>query len=266
MFGGKAILFTVKRLAVAGLVAAMGAATAHAVKIGEENRATLPDYARNLGIAAAALDKRYGATGLLQCGGTVGTAQLTVKANVITTAAHVLFNRSGRPRSDLSTCRFKIRTGAGWRQYRIEPDSVQCGSRKPYSNSGVKDWAVMRLSEPVAGVRPYQIGSRGAGAVDFLAHDHDNWSPKRTKSIENCRIRGGGPSAGGVREIQFDCDTGNGASGAALLAPGSATMIGIFVGYRSTHPSRAAPFSSLHYNYGVTISGEFRRAILNTAR
>lgn len=266
MFGGKTILFTVQRIAVAGLVVTASAAAAHAVKIGEENRATLADFARSSGIAAAALDKRYAATGLLQCGGTVGTAQLTLKANVITTAAHVLFDRSGRPRSDFSGCRFKIRTEAGWRQYRIVPDSVQCGSRKPYSNSGMMDWAVIRLSEPVGGVRPYQIGSRGAGAVDFLAHDHDNWSPKRTKSIENCRIRGGGISVGGVREIQFDCDTGNGASGAALLAPGSATMIGIFVGYRSAHPSRAAPFSPQHYNYGVTISGDFRRAILNAAR
>jgi hypothetical protein len=50
------------------------------------------------------------------------------------------------------------------------------------------------------------------------------------------------------------------------MIPGKAgAMVGIYVGWRSTHPDRPGPFSTTHMNFGVAVEGPFRSAILAAA-
>src|SRR5690606_14615348 len=212
------------------------------VRIGPESRLTFSQYAAENGFSAGKLEQRYAATGLLRCNGSVGTAQLTAARDVITTAAHVLFDRSGRPRTG---CTFRVKGPGGWKSYAVDPTSVRCGSTTPYSHPGSHDWAVARLPKPVKGVTPYRLGGAGT-SVRLVAGMHDDWPGGR--SIEACRIRARRPVGGGIDEIHFDCSAGNGASGSAILAGNSDTLVGIFVGYRSTNPRARAPYSEHHYN------------------
>ncbi|MEM7566379.1 MAG: serine protease, partial [Pseudomonadota bacterium] len=124
---------------------------------------------------------------------------------------------------------------------------------------GTSDWAVARLTEPVPGVAPYQVAG-ASRSMTLVAQGHSNWRA-RTKSIETCSTRSRGA------EIQIDCDTGQGASGAAFLVPGTRRIFGLFVGFRSAQPNRAAPYDPRsHHNYGVAIRGALAAAIRRLAR
>ena len=228
-----------------GLLAALASHPANAVVIDAESRRTLD----------AREERLYAATGRLDCDGTRSTAQLTVSPWVITTVAHGFYAKGGRTRGDLGRCTFRV---AG-RSYRIDASSIVAGSTNPYRAAGTSDWAVARLTEPVSGVAPYQL-ARPSSDVTLVAQAHSNWR-RGTRAIETCRIRSRG------LEITLDCDTGQGASGAGLLVPGTRGMFGLFVGFRSTNPGRAAPFDArIHLNYGVAIRGALLTAIQRLAR
>lgn len=233
------------------------------VVIGGESRETLPQHAKRTKQTTNSIVSRYNATGQVKCGRSVGTAQLTLKNNVITTAAHVFYNKYGKARSDLSSCKFRIQVNGSWQSYDIDPSTLRCGSKRPYSEASNKDWAVVKLKKRVMGATPYRIGSAGKNVI-LLAQQHHNWR-KRSKSIELCDIREKKRGKFGNREISITCDAGDGASGSALLRPGSKTMVGIYVGFRSAHPNKSGPFSKRHLNFGVTIEGKFRQAIQQLA-
>ncbi len=234
-------------LVLAGLVAgwALGLSPAEAVIIDGESR-------RTLGAAERAL---YAATGRLDCGGTISTAQLTGSSSVITSVAHGFYGKGGRPRTDFGRCTFRV---AG-RTYRIDASSVTVGSTNPYRAAGTSDWAVARLTEAVPGIAPYEV-ARASSGVTLVAQGHSNWR-RGTRSIETCRARSR------AAEIAIDCDTGQGASGAAFLVPGTRRIFGLFVGFRSSQPNRSAPFDARsHHNYGVAIRGALAAAIRRLAR
>ena len=72
--------------------------------------------------------------------------------------------------------------------------------------------------------------------------------------------------AEGTREFSFDCETGDGASGGAVVMAADKPAIGaILVGWRSNKPFRSAPFSKSHYNFAVTIEGAFKKAVVAAA-
>jgi hypothetical protein len=71
----------------------------------------------------------------------------------------------------------------------------------------------------------------------------------------------------GTREFSFDCETGDGASGGAVLMGDDQMQLGaILVGWRSNKPYRAVQFSPTHYNFAVSIEGAFRTAVLDAAK
>jgi hypothetical protein len=87
-------------------------------------------------------------------------------------------------------------------------------------------------------------------------------------SMESCRLHDQ-LSVGqeGTREFAFDCETGDGASGGAVLMGEDQMQLGaILVGWRSNKPYRAVPFSATHYNFAVSIEGAFRAAVLDAAK
>jgi hypothetical protein len=229
-----------------------------AVSMETDRRIAPEDGARGSDGVKAKLGTQYGATGLVRCGGAVGTAQLTLRSDVITTAAHVLIGADGQPRA---SCTFQ--SAAGGTAVAIDPASIKAGSRSPLSEPATRDWAVARLRQPIANAAPYGLAPAGSkpGAVFMFAGGN-----KRAEQMgaEQCNARGMlAASPQGVREFAIDCNAAPGSSGAALTA--GHQIVGIYLGYRSTDPERAQAFSSTHYNFAITVEGPFRHAVLAAA-
>jgi hypothetical protein len=196
-----------------------------------------------------------GATGLVRCGNTVGTAQLVLRHDVIVTAAHVLFGSAD------GNCVFMPRMGSG-EPIPVDSRTIRAGSRTPLSQAATNDWAVARLSQPVPDATPYVLAGASLGPVTLCAAG--NGGPTQF-GAETCAVRTVlKTAADGIRELAIDCSGSPGGSGGAIIGRNGG-IAGIYIGYRSAHPDEAGPFSSTHYNFGITIEGAFRRALLAEA-
>jgi hypothetical protein len=142
--------------------------------------------------------------------------------------------------------------------------SLRSGSTNPLAEAATRDWAVARLSAPVAGVTPYGLAAPGDSPGSVFLSAAGNGGADRM-GIERCSARPlTGTASDGIREIAIDCSTGAGASGGALLDAGR-RIVAIYVGYRSTSPEQTLPFSARHYNFAISVDGPFRRALLAAA-
>ncbi len=212
------------------------------------------DQDRRTTLDSAPLRRRFAATGLVRCGGAVGTAQLTLRNDMITTAAHVLIGADGKPRKG---CRFESNLGV---TVAIDMSTLQAGSKRPLAEPATRDWAVARLAGPIAGAAPYRLGAAGALPASVMMCAGGNQSATQM-GAEECRARHViSTAASGVREVAIDCSAAAGSSGAALIDGNS--IVAIHVGYRSTHPNVPAAFSTQHYNFAITVDGPFRAAVL----
>ena len=237
------------------------------VVFGADQRASAEDFALQHHLDAPALRKRYAATGIVHCGNAHGAGQLTIADDVLTTAAHVLYDRNGKLRGDREHCRFVVEADGQEISTALEVEGAVVGSTNPYNESAVHDWAVVRLARPLAGASPYKLAAPASDeAVRLVARGSVDWREGRDLSLQDCRLRNGlEDGVEGTREFSFDCSANIGASGAGLLDAGDKGLLAIFVGWRSIDPDRPLPFSSLHYNVAVTIEGAFRRAVERAA-
>ena len=123
------------------------------VVFGKNSRETIDQFATAEGLKTADVRARHAASGIVACGEAHGAGQLTLADDVITTAAHVLFDESGAPRAKV--CVFKL-TLADGREIRVPIDSstIVAGSTDPYAIDAVHDWAVAKLKQPVDGPQP----------------------------------------------------------------------------------------------------------------
>ena len=131
------------------------------------------------------------------------------------------------------------------------------------SEAATRDWAVARLTRPIQNATPYGLAPAGGKPSGVLMVAGGN---KRADQMgaEQCNAREMlAASPEGVREFAVDCNAAPGSSGAALTTGRS--ILGIYVGYRSTDPARAQAFSATHYNFAITVEGPFRRAVLAAA-
>ncbi|MCI0467769.1 MAG: serine protease [Beijerinckiaceae bacterium] len=237
------------------------------VVFGKNSRRSLEDFAAEQKLNLSDLRARFAGSGLIECGEAHGAGQLTVANNLVTTAAHVFFNEKGLPRA--KTCYFSMESRGKEIKVPIDLGSIVAGSTNPYAIAAVHDWAVARLTRPIEGVTPYAL-AEGAGKntqVEFVARGHIDWGEGRKLSMERCRLRDQlTATAEGTREFSFDCETGDGASGGALvMGTAKPAISAILVGWRSNKPFRSAPFSRSHYNFAVTVEGAFRKAIISSA-
>ena len=233
------------------------------VVFGDDLRASAENFALLHHLDARALRRRYAATGVVHCGNARGSGQLTLADDVITTAAHVLYDRGGRLRGDREHCRFVVEAEGREISTALEVEGAITGSTHPYDESAVHDWAVVKLARPLREAAPYALGKpAGEAPVRFVARGAIDWGDGRDMSLQDCRLRAGlEDGAEGTREFSFDCSANVGASGAGLLDADGKGLLAIFVGFRSVDPAQALPFSATHYNFAVTIEGAFRRAV-----
>ena len=237
------------------------------VVFGKNGRRTVDEFAAEQKLDAAELRTRFAGSGLIECGDAHGAGQLTLSNHLVTTAAHVFFNEKGVRRA--KTCFFSMDRHGKEVKVPIDLGSIAAGSTNPYAIAAVHDWAVARLVHPVEGVTPYALADRASPntPVEFVARGHIDWGEGRKLSLEKCHLRDQ-LTAGeeGTREFSFDCETGDGASGGALVMRSDKPAIGaILVGWRSNKPFSTAPFSRSHYNFAVTIEGAFRKAVMSAA-
>ena len=237
------------------------------VAFGEEGRQDPVAFAKSRGLDPEAVRRSTSASGLVTCGAAQGAGQLTLANDVITTAAHVLFDEQGRLRAGSDQCHFLVVVGHEIVMTKIDVRSIEVGARDPYRHSPSRDWAVARLLRAVHGITPYGIGKASEGAsVRFASRGSVDWRQRSDLAMQQCALHQTLESApDGAREIAFDCDAGKGASGGALLDAQGKGLVAIFAGFHSANPNQAAPFSAEHYNFAVTVEGAFRRAILAAA-
>jgi hypothetical protein len=233
------------------------------VVFGAHPRLTVEEFASENHVDVGDVKRRHAASGVIHCGNARGAGQLTLADNVITTAAHVLFDENGQLRGDSAHCVFTATVDGQEVTAPVDMASIVSGNSDPYSQPAVHDWAVARLMRPIKGAVPYGLGAAKSGEdIRFVARGHSDWGAGRVMSMENCRLHDSLSAASeGTREFSFDCDAGVGASGGAVLNSSGNRLLAVFVGFRSIAPDRTMPFSSQHYNFAVTIEGSFRRAV-----
>ena len=233
------------------------------VIFGTDGRASFEDFAAERRVDATALRRRYAGTGLVRCGAAHGSGQLTLADDVITTAAHVLYDHDGRLRGDSAHCQFIVQVAGHEIATPLDVEGAIVGSHDPYAESAVHDWAVVKLAHPLREATPYPLTTpQAASSVLFVARGAIDWGEGHETSMQACRLRDSLElGSEGTREFAFDCSTNVGASGAGLLDGEGKALMAIFVGYRSVAPDQALPFSATHYNFAVTVEGAFRRAV-----
>ena len=233
------------------------------VVFGHDSRRETEAFAAEHDLNDAELARNHQASGLIQCGNAHGAGQLTLSDDVVTTAAHVFYDENGMPRA--RTCTFDITVAGHELRVPIDLASIVAGSTKPYDAAVSHDWAVARLTRSVSGVRPYGLATdiHEDAPVTFVSRGHIDWGEAKHLSFQECMLHDKiSEGEEGTREFSFDCDTGDGASGGALMFDKDMARVGaILVGWRSNRPFKALPFSKTHYNFAVTIEGGFRQAI-----
>jgi hypothetical protein len=245
-----------------------GAEVTPVVVFGKKSRRGVEEFAAENKLDARALQRKFTASGLIECGAAHGAGQLTLTDDLVTTAAHVFFDEKGAPRA--KTCVFVIESNGAQIRTPIDLNSIVAGSTDPYAIEAVHDWAVARLTRPVRGVTPYGLAdaARPNTPAEFVARGHIDWGDGRRLSMEKCMLHDQ-LAAGeeGTREFSFDCETGDGASGGAVLAGADDPVIeAVLVGWRSNKPFRSAPFSRSHYNFAVTVEGDFKKAVVEASK
>jgi hypothetical protein len=245
-----------------------GARLEQVVVFGRDSRRTVEAFAAEQKLDPADLHRKFAASGLIECGAAHGAGQLTLADDLVTTAAHVFFDEDGARRA--KTCTFVNEVDGREIRTPIDTASIVAGSKNPYAVAAVHDWAVARLARPVHGAAPFGLAGAASpnSPVEFVARGHIDWGDGRELSMEKCGLHDQlTVGEEGTREFSFDCETGDGASGGALiLGDASDPVIGaILVGWRSNKPFRSAPFSTTHYNFVVTIEGAFKKAVVAAA-
>jgi hypothetical protein len=213
------------------------------------------------------LKKAHAASGIVICGDAHGAGQLTLSSDVITTAAHVFLDEYGGRRA--KKCYFLAEDEGGERRVPIDMTTIVVGAERPYAAKAVNDWAVAKLAQSLPEISPYHLAADldVNEPIEFVARGHSDWGGAKVMSFEDCRLRAQTDrTKGGAREFAVDCNTGDGASGGAVLLGVDHPRLGaILVGWRSENPKKIRSFSSTHYNFVVSTEGAFRRALVEAA-
>lgn len=220
--------------------------------------------------AANKIPSRHKASGEIKCGDFSATAQLTGASDVITTASHVIYDEIGcrKPPS----CTF---TPAGGRPVNVRLDLMlaTCINEKPdLSNlkpkvDARKDWAVLKLEQPVEGVTPYGIPKQPVESTAVLESTHISIAKRDSRtdfSTQVCNLS----HRGRYKRLPMlnNCDNVGGSSGGAHVDE-SNNLLAINVSdfdRKTTDPqSNNDEFDSNNRaNVSVPLAGEFYDAVV----
>ena len=258
-----------------------------AAVIDDDDRRTEWQFSAETGIPLDRVQRTFAATGTLRCGGISVSAQLTLRADIITTVAHAFdHTRTCRRIARPHDCTFVVRVGETEFRSRVAA-MVGTGYSCPRSPRPDDDWAVLRLETPIAGVEPYRplpetvpiragdrVMSVANGSLDFFLKDPVTGNRSFPKTIGRCVVK----KVYGLREAQSyfssDCDGAQGASGGSVLdwRSGEPLLMGIYVKNQETPqqlkraiargiPNRGAYHELRWASYHVPLRGRFLRTL-----
>ncbi len=220
----------------------------HQVAVIDENgRRTEEEYAREKSLPLTSVQNRFAATGVLKCGSSRYTAQLTGANDVITTAAHSLVDsKTCRKKSNPENCTFTVKVGESEQVSKVTR-LAGIGTQCPEIPQAYEDWAVMKIDPPIRDVNPYdlptsdeitegdKVTSVSGGARDFTRVNPRTGQREMVKSIEDCNVK---VVTSFRLPANFDsnCDAAQGNSGGSLLKNngGRDVLIGITTGGHET--------------------------------
>lgn len=258
--------------------------------IGEENRKTFSEYAKEKAIALSEVHKKFGATGTFQCGGLESTANIVRKNNLLVLSAHQFFNRgtcTKKNGGNFSSCYFETIREDGKRgtRYSIKQSTLKLGTSCPSpNNSDMGDeWAIVELEKPVEGVTPYtpvnvkDLGSNKDDYADILDIKTSTISA-RNSNLKGHKFETPTICEDSVRDLQLQndpksrsyiqlsgCSAGGGGSGSGVLVSGSGPSMG-FIGVVTDTASAAMdnkPYGPENFTAGPLLEGKFYDTLMN---
>lgn len=213
-----------------------GATRAFPINIidGRDDRGSLLELGPGLGLSPTDIDRIRSVSGYVGCLSSppaMGTATLFLSNRQIVTAAHILFEPSGRPRRK---CFFRNQAAEPFHtDLDLSQGAARFGAKVPRPGSAA-DYAVVRLVEPVPDVRPLPVATTppraGEPLIVVSAHPAgmERVVPNGIPVVQGCTIRrvASAPSAKGAGEIRTDCDaTGSSSGGVNLVRVGGQLML-----------------------------------------
>lgn len=215
--------------------------------------------------------KKFSATGRFYCGGKMASANVTIKNNVITLAAHSFFKKDcSAITDDFSNCYFEAipLPGKAYEQIPIDPKSLAYGSDCPDANPE-DDWAVVKLKWKVPDVSPYSVDGKdleeGQPIVGTMA---------TAKGMKNGGLRPA-ITIGKIMETTdtsrwqtfraSNSTTGGSSGGAFAIDTGGESLFlkGIVKGGEGPEFSQTClPYDSTeNFAFGVTLKGRFLKKV-----
>jgi hypothetical protein len=261
--------------------------------IDDADRRTEADYAREHGEPVEAVKKRFAATGSINCaaGRVFGSAQLTIRNDIITTSAHALLEpRTCQKKAEPADCVFSVQSTGRERTIRIKSKIASGFDGMNCPQLAADDWLILKLAEPVSDITPYQVDTAairrlGEGltvvavgrSIDFRTVSYRDGRPAFNfpKHIGDCQIKQIPMDRPLPWKFGTNCDSAGFSSGGSLLSGsnGQDFLVAIHRGSNETDAQADEAMRSGRQNQGpfdaqkwnstyVAITGEFYDALM----
>jgi Trypsin-like peptidase domain len=241
---------------------------------GTDDRGSILDLGPSLGLSAAEIDRIRSVSGHVGCFDplpTIASGALFLTNGQVLTAGHVFFTDAGQKESK---CFFRRQApGSEWLPLRLDAAGARFGGSPPKPGSN-DDWAIVRLTGPIAGVEPFAVDTTRPAVGDRLivvsAHPAgmDQAIDPSIPVVQGCRVRRAPISSGATSFYRSDCDASGASSGSMHLArvDGELRFRGITI---STGPWRDPALHGAPYDEkrgSVTTALGTDKAILKAGR
>lgn len=233
---------------------------------GSDDRGSLIELGPSLGLSSAEIARIRRVSGYVGCLSSppsMGAGMLFLDDRQIITAAHILFEPSGKPRRK---CFFRTQDPEPFHtELDLSPGATRFGAKVPKAGSA-QDFAVVRLLEPVPGATPFPVAASPARAGEALivvtahpagmAREVDKGVPV----VQGCTVRRVVPpaSAATAGQLRTDCDaTGSSSGGMNMTRIGGQLMlraITVATGPWRNKRLEGAPFNEKAGSQTVAIS------------
>lgn len=201
---------------------------------GTDDRGSLLDLGPSLGLSAgeiARIRRVSGYVGCLSPSPSMGAGMLFLGDRQIITAAHILFEPSGRPRKK---CFFRTQdVEPFYSDLDLSAGATRFGAAQPKAGSA-EDYAVVRLMEPVTRAVPFPVAVSPARAGEALivvtSHPAgmEREVDKGVPVVQACTVRRVVPAASpaAAAQLRTDCDaTGSSSGGINMTRIGGQLML-----------------------------------------
>jgi hypothetical protein len=192
---------------------------------GTDDRGALSSLGPSLGLSSGEMARIRQVSGHVGCFDPVpkvGSGALYLANDLILTAAHIFFENGKRQ----TKCFFRAQApGAEWVALKTDKANARFGAPNPRPGSN-NDWAIVRLSVPVAGGDPFPVDDspRRSGDPLIVLSAHPKGMedvPLDVPVVQACTVRRVPVSTEATSFYRTDCDASPASSGGMHLFRGS---------------------------------------------